>query len=394
MRTMRLMKLTNLMICGIALFLFSATYVAFQEPKKGKAKSQTTEASFRERIDNIVKERSVKTKDVSPQHVGNEDTLLLPFAKQAPPRHLLQVPSYMRMINASKKGIDVDISWGDVDLGDLDQQTVIVTGLSQYTEEEGVGLVASAQIHMPFKKIIIYDLGLQKRTLQRLLPLCNVEVRKFNFTLYPAHVRILRNNAWKLIVITETLEEFGSVFYAHPHLRFRAPINILFPFIKQMHGVIPSMTDDYSLLQATHATMLRHMQVSTTKLSKSKSKGPIASGDMLLFVMNSTLFNEAIPNLRKCFLKAKCISPPGSVWRLKKPSKKLHLHHFDLSALSTMMYKTYNENWSPSDDVRRLMKRLYVVLDEGDPIHELPWSFRCNPPKEEFDPAKMLQKKL
>ena len=65
------------------------------------------------------------------------------------------------------EGIDVDISWGDVDLGDLDQQTVIVTGLSQYTEEEGVGLVASAQIHMPFKKIIIYDLGLQKRTLQR-----------------------------------------------------------------------------------------------------------------------------------------------------------------------------------------------------------------------------------
>ena len=78
---------------------------------RGKAKSQTTEASFRERIDNIVKERSVKTKDVSPQHVDNEDTLLLPFAKQAPPRHLLQVPSYMRMINASKKGKELQVNY-------------------------------------------------------------------------------------------------------------------------------------------------------------------------------------------------------------------------------------------------------------------------------------------
>ena len=54
-----------------------------------------------------------------------------------------------------------------MDFHELDLQTVIVTGLSQYTEEEGVGLVASAQIHMPFKKIIVYDLGIKQRTLTR-----------------------------------------------------------------------------------------------------------------------------------------------------------------------------------------------------------------------------------
>ncbi|XP_022090678.1 uncharacterized protein LOC110979305 [Acanthaster planci] len=392
---MRRVKLTNLLICGIAAFLFGATYVAFKEPPKDTLRGvPATDRGLR----GVVAHRSSNSAIQSWQRDNEDDALLLPFANRALPRHLLQVPSYMRMLNASTEGIDIDIAWGDIDFHNLDLRTVIVTGLSGYTEEEGVGLVASAQIHMPFKKIIIYDLGVKKRTIDRLAPLCNVEIRKFQFTKYPAHVKILRNNAWKLILITEVLEEFGSVFYAHPRLRFRAPISILFPFVKQTHGFIPSMSDDTSLLQVSHPNTLRLMKVKAAQLNRTVSRSPIRvmSGDMLLFVMNSTLTNRALPELRKCLLRSRCLSPPGAMWhpQQRQGKRHQHRHHFDQTLLSLMMYKQYGETWVPGEDVRRKMKRLYVVLDEGDPVHELSWSFRCNPPKEEFDPAKLLQKKL
>ncbi|XP_038044630.1 uncharacterized protein LOC119719296 [Patiria miniata] len=392
---MRRIKLTNLLICGIATFLFGATYLAFKEPPKERT-APASERGLGGKVPDLSGNSAVKSR----QPLGDDDdALLLPFADRALPRRLLQVPSYMRMLNASTEGIDIDIAWGDIDFHNLDLKTVIVTGLSGYTEEEGVGLVASAQIHMPFKKIIIYDLGVKQRTLDRLSPLCNVEIRKFDYTKYPAHVKILRNNAWKLVVITEALEEFGSVFYAHPHLRFRAPISILFPYVKQMHGFIPSMNDDTPLLEVTHPTTLRLMQVKPAQLNRTRgpggSRGPgVISGHMLLFVMNSTLANRVLPGLRKCYLRSKCLSPPGAMWQLQRPGKKLHRHHFDQAVLSLMMYKLYGVSWQPREEVQRMMKRLFVVLDEGDPVHELSWSFRCNPPKEEFDPAKLLQKKL
>ena len=94
------------------------------------------------------------------QSVQSEDTK---------PQYKLEVPTYFRKINELQTPQDepdglVNIASGEIDYVQLERMTRIVVGLSKYTEQDGVGLIGSVHIHMPFIKIIVYDLGMRTRT--------------------------------------------------------------------------------------------------------------------------------------------------------------------------------------------------------------------------------------
>ena len=40
-----------------------------------------------------------------------------------------------------------------------------------------------------------------------------LDIRYFDFTLYPPHVRNLKNFAWKIIINTRMIAEFGAIWY-------------------------------------------------------------------------------------------------------------------------------------------------------------------------------------
>lgn len=90
---------------------------------------------------------------------------------------------------------------------------VMVTAFSQNHWDEGRRLISSIRRFWPEQLIIVYDLGLDEPIARTVRKLLNVEYRKFKFHDYPSYVRRLLDFRWKPIVIAETLNEFGAIWY-------------------------------------------------------------------------------------------------------------------------------------------------------------------------------------
>ncbi|CAI4221657.1 unnamed protein product [Auanema sp. JU1783] len=90
--------------------------------------------------------------------------------------------------------------------------SVFVTAFSDNHYHEGVRLIQSIRKLFRNKKIVLYDLGLH-RHLHKFKNACNLEIRRLNSTKYGDAVSALHHYRWKPLVIAETLQEFGAVFY-------------------------------------------------------------------------------------------------------------------------------------------------------------------------------------
>lgn len=94
------------------------------------------------------------------------------------------------------------------------QPTVLLTYASERFFDRLENFVGSVHLWEPSLPIIVYDLGLS--TAQRQAIACwrsVLELRAFNFSAYPPHVRELKNFAWKVIIIWETLQQYQRVMY-------------------------------------------------------------------------------------------------------------------------------------------------------------------------------------
>ncbi|KAL6722462.1 hypothetical protein Aduo_017587 [Ancylostoma duodenale] len=109
------------------------------------------------------------------------------------------------------------------DLGLLDTSTrvnftedldpVFVTAFSQSHFLEGKRLVASIRAFYKTARIVVYDIGLSKKSAIRVKRWCYVEYRQFNFEDHPRYFRQLFTFRWKPIVIAEALRDFGVIWY-------------------------------------------------------------------------------------------------------------------------------------------------------------------------------------
>lgn len=75
----------------------------------------------------------------------------------------------------------------------------LISCSNHYTE--GVRLISHLQRQLPNITLIVYNLGITSYRLSKLETYCNVAVREFNFSRYPAYVRNLRTYRWKPLVI-------------------------------------------------------------------------------------------------------------------------------------------------------------------------------------------------
>ncbi|CEF70146.1 Protein of unknown function DUF1647 family-containing protein [Strongyloides ratti] len=126
--------------------------------------------------------------------------------------HLLKYLNYFKMLD-------------DDDYVDLVNNRMpkikVVTAFSENHRDEAALLLASFKKHFPGQKIIVYSLGLKKKTKKFLKKLCFVEFRNFNFKKYPKHVSNIMNYSFKILVLAEVLKEYGSVIWADASVRFR-----------------------------------------------------------------------------------------------------------------------------------------------------------------------------
>ncbi|WKY04691.1 hypothetical protein Q1695_005589 [Nippostrongylus brasiliensis] len=99
-------------------------------------------------------------------------------------------------------------------------QPVFVTAMSSNHYAEGLTLIANIRNWWPKRKIIVYDLGLNVTSTERLKGMCLLELRRFPFSDYPQYVGNLLQFRWKPIIIAIVLKEYGALWYMDTSVRW------------------------------------------------------------------------------------------------------------------------------------------------------------------------------
>ncbi|KAI6233518.1 hypothetical protein M3Y99_00900900 [Aphelenchoides fujianensis] len=96
---------------------------------------------------------------------------------------------------------------------DADEWTpTFFTSISADHFAEGRTLIGRLRKFYPDNPIVMFDLGLNEEKLKEVRGWCNVEIRPFVFDGRPAHLRHLRNFAFKLVLL-EALKTHKAFFY-------------------------------------------------------------------------------------------------------------------------------------------------------------------------------------
>ncbi|XP_038060868.1 uncharacterized protein LOC119731716 [Patiria miniata] len=235
---------------------------------------------------------------------------------------------------------------------ELMNRMVIVTATSQNHLKESKGMIGSVQEFLPNTRIVMYDLGLTPSGIKEVRRLCNVELRPFDFSRYPSHVRNLLKFAWKPLIIQEALNEFGIVFWCDASARFKRNPLVLFSLLKEQHGFMSEVVQykpDYMLIR-THPKMFEALGIDREKFKKDDGYAMCIEANRLLFVNSALVRRNIIEPWVDCALRPACIAPNGSVIRQFMAGPKLYTHRFDEAALALIIYKNLRGVFKEQND--------------------------------------------
>ncbi|CAD5220065.1 unnamed protein product [Bursaphelenchus xylophilus] len=168
-------------------------------------------------------------------------------------------------------------------------------------------LVLDVRKRVPNSKIIIYDLGLKQTEADEVKSWCNVEYRKFEFKKYPAHVRHLKNYAFKL-VIAEILQTEPNFFFYDSSVRLEGDVHKIIPKALKEGKILPFMNFNsagHSVYATIHHGMLSYLPFPQEILYGREYQS-------LLFVSDSVYTRRFIRWFLLCVLTKECISPKGA----------------------------------------------------------------------------------
>ncbi|XP_022084374.1 uncharacterized protein LOC110975844 [Acanthaster planci] len=252
--------------------------------------------------------------------------------------------------------IDLD----NMDPEELFNRTAIVTAISQNHLRESKGMIGSVQEILPHRKIILYDLGLTPRGVEEVKRLCNVELRKFNFSKYPPHVSNLFKYAWKPLIIRDMLEEFGVVFWGDAAARLQKHPGVLFPVLKEQKGFM-AIVEQYGsskMLARTHPKMFGELQIDMNKFVKDDGYALCMEGNRLLFANTALIQTKIIEPWVECALREHCIAPEGGVRGINVKGPVKHTHRFDQAALALVTYRNLRGLLHRGNDQSKLFSQV------------------------------------
>ncbi|XP_022092727.1 uncharacterized protein LOC110980399 [Acanthaster planci] len=259
--------------------------------------------------------------------------------------------------------IDVDRDTPDFD--ELFKHLVVVTAFSENHYKEAMGMIGSAQKAMPHTRIIVYDIGMKNKTLLKVKTLCNVEVRKFRFHKYPRFVSNLSTYAWKVIIIKETLNEFGAIFWSDASVRFVKSLRLLLPFACEHHGYLSRF---HSYNASTRAPIKHNYYMTFDQMYKviGVDKGafyrsayaPHPASNRQLVLNSTTVQRNYLRPLYACAMDKNCISPPGAKHGVN--------HRFDASALMLVIHKYFPGEYSRANDHVKDMDEVMYMHRKSD----------------------------
>ena len=188
-------------------------------------------------------------------------------------------------------------------------------------------LIGSVHFWEPDLRIVIYDVGMSGSQVHEILNWKNVLYKQFNFSLYPPHVKQLKNYAFKPIIWNETFHNYGYIFVQDAGQEFRKKIDPIRK-IMQKEGFFSTIPTDLSHSKAhTHPLTERYLNITLQK--------PHCEGGIIGFKKDHPRgedIRRLIHDAVVCSLVEQCIAPAGS---------SVANHFFD-QVMLTLFTQKYN----------------------------------------------------
>ena len=253
-----------------------------------------------------------------------------------------------------------DYDWGTLPM---------VTGASSNHFREALAGVEAHHNNFPKSVLYFYDLGLDEGQIQRLKQLCMVVYRKFDFKIYPPHVRRLHNYAFKALVWQDMLLSHKRFLWMDASLRLQTCFLDLLKGLStklERSGVVMLHRSPHTVYAVTAPSLYSYLNTNISKLMRMDSYG----GGLLMFQRNQQMMDDVMRWLVLCSLEETCAHPPGAnmvCHPVKHNDSEAYVmpyrkcHRFDMSILGILQANTYNfdmdkysiQKYDPCVQIRR-----------------------------------------
>ncbi|KRZ11091.1 hypothetical protein T11_17671 [Trichinella zimbabwensis] len=230
--------------------------------------------------------------------------------------------------------------------------------------------IRSVQMHFPYARIVLYDLGLETNQSEYASKLCNVKVMKFPFDEFPEFVSTLSQFRWKPIILMLSLLEYGTLWYLDSSIILTSS-NLLpvYNLINQLHpnkadtdgkcSLLFHGSSGHGIFSATNPKMYDYFP---TNLEKLKNTEMFESG--IIFASYSEEVYSVLFWMVACAVEGPCMAPPDSnsfcQFGRNRYRDYAFCHRYDQSAFNLLLanllhYKS--DRWSSGMSYFYLVRR-------------------------------------
>ncbi|KAK6058119.1 hypothetical protein COOONC_04315 [Cooperia oncophora] len=173
--------------------------------------------------------------------------------------------------------------------------------------------IANIRKFWPRKKILVYNLGLNQGSVEKLEKKCLVEVRGFPFSSYPSHVANLNEYRWKPLIIAS--------------------------------GYVLQTPSGHSIFATTDPGVYKYFPTVFDNLKSTSCENYDAN---FAFIVRTKDTVDILRWLVLCALERDCMAPPGSQLVCKfgndRYTRYAGCHRYDQSVINLLLANSYGYN--------------------------------------------------
>ena len=222
---------------------------------------------------------------------------------------------------ASGSGSGASTGLGPYNLGPSFQ---LVTFASAVYYTRLLNLIGSVHLWEPTLRLVVYDLGFTQPQVLELQCIQNLEVRPFNFTAYPPHVKNLFQYYFKPLLVYDALQHASSVLCLDSGIELRQSLRSIKVHLARDGYFLAGQPNTIGRKSAPES--FRQLGVNQPQYNSIQ----FCAGGMFGFVRDSPSYHQVATLAAQCALKPLCYSPP---------SAGRDNHNFDQSINSILLYK-------------------------------------------------------
>ncbi|KAI6183476.1 Protein of unknown function DUF1647 domain containing protein [Aphelenchoides bicaudatus] len=239
---------------------------------------------------------------------------------------------------------------------------IFMTVVSSNHYKESRPMLGTIMNEYPSAKVIYFDAGLTDQQAEEIQKWGNVDYRKFNFSIYPAHVPNLKTYAFKLAQI-EVFKTHKTFYYFDSSVRVKGKLNHLIGLQKKkLPPVVLSTQAVHSVYATAHPTTLEFFPIPKLIL-----EAPELEANSI-FISDSTFTRYVFKWLFLCLMTEDCIAPIGSkvhcdIGKYKSDTYRRYIncHRFDQAIFNilhlshmfgqrgALKYNYLKANWTKVD---------------------------------------------